>query len=85
MQLQRDVNNRIQELGGRSANARKVIQALYTKPIMNAEDMQKVTELTLPSVYSLIRDLEDLNILQEITGGQRGRKYIFREYVDLFL
>jgi len=33
---------------------------------------------------SLIRSLEELKILQEITGSARGRVYVFGEYLNLY-
>jgi hypothetical protein len=38
----------------------------------------------MPSSYKLITDLERLNILKEMTGGQRGRMYVFEDYLKLF-
>ncbi len=41
-------------------------------------------ELTIASAYKLITDLENLGILEEITGNKRSKSYLFREYIDLF-
>jgi hypothetical protein len=38
----------------------------------------------MPSAYKLIVDLEKLDILHEITGGQRGKTYIHENYLSLF-
>jgi Fic family protein len=85
MQLQKEVSERAQSLGGRTFNAQKVIEALYINPVINAVDVQEVTGLTKPSVYTLIKEMEAIGILDEITGAQRGRIYLFREYVNLFV
>jgi len=84
LQLQRDVDERIQSLGGRAFNAQKVVEALYENPVTIAEDVKKVTGLTKPSVYTLIRELERLGILYEMTGAKSGRIYSFKEYINLF-
>lgn len=34
--------------------------------------------------YQLISDLVDLGILEEMTGWQRNRLFIFRSYMDTF-
>lgn len=38
----------------------------------------------MPSAYKLITELEKLQILKEITGGQRGKKYWFYDYINIF-
>jgi hypothetical protein len=35
-------------------------------------------------VYKLIEELERLEILVEVTGGKRGKLFLFREYIKLF-
>lgn len=85
LQLQQDVNERLQQLGGRAANAHKVLESLYSDPVLNADDVKRITGLTKPSVYALINELERLGILHEMTGAKRGRIYIFKEYVNLFM
>jgi hypothetical protein len=46
--------------------------------------MKQITGLSLPSIYKLIEDLENLNKLNEITGGRRGKLYLFPDYIELF-
>ncbi len=43
----------------------------------------RVGRLIIPSAYKLVKDFEDLQILEEITGGKRGKLFIFRNYVRL--
>ena len=74
----------MQTLGSRAANAHKVLTYLYQRPVLNAETVQEVTGISLPSSYKLIYDLEQMNILIEITGAQRGRSYLFKDYLDMF-
>jgi hypothetical protein len=33
---------------------------------------------------TVIESLESLNILDEVTGAERNRRYVFKEYLDLF-
>ena len=44
----------------------------------------KLTNLSSPSVYKLIDELENLGIIKEITGAKRGKIYMFRDYTKLF-
>jgi Fic family protein len=84
LQLQKQVDLDIQKLGSRAANAKKIINYLYQKPLIDAEKVSEVAKISYPSAYKIIRDLEKLDILKEITGGQRGRIYVFDKYVELF-
>lgn len=54
-----------------------VLYYLYNK---NAINFTK----SLRPAYALIADLEKLGIIKEITGAERGRLYLFEDYVSLF-
>ncbi len=84
LQLQKNVEAKINTLGSRAANAQKVLTYLYVKPILNSTAIGKITGLSSASAYKLANDLEKLNILKEITGGQRSRLYMFDDYLKIF-
>ena len=84
LQLQKQVEIKLQILGSRAANAQKITNYLYQRPSINAEKVSETAKISLPSAYKLIADLEKLEILKEITGGQRGRVYVFDRYIQLF-
>ena len=84
LQLQRQVDAKIQTLGSRSVRAQKVIYQLYKRPIISAEKVAEAAEVSMPTAYKLIKALEDLKILYEVTGAERNRLYVYREYLDLF-
>ena len=84
MQLQKEVESKIQGLGSRSGDGKKVLEYLYTKPIVDASKVAMIIDKTPTSAYKLISILEDREILKEITGGQRGRLYVFENYLNLF-
>ncbi|MEO9961046.1 MAG: Fic family protein, partial [Nisaea sp.] len=84
LQLQRITESKIQTLGSRAANAQKILNQLYQRPLIDAARAAAVVEVSPASAYRLIADLERLGILKEITGGKRGRLYIFTNYLQLF-
>lgn len=84
LKLQEDVDTLVEPLGRRAQNARKVIQALYERPLTDAEHVAKVTGLSLTATYNLIDAMEEQGILTEITGRQRNRLYLFDRYMNLF-
>lgn len=82
--LQKDIETKIQSLGSRSANALKVINELYIRPIIDANTISEITNLSLVSSYKLIAELLRVGVLKEVTGGKRKRIYMFRDYMDIF-
>ena len=47
-------------------------------------DIERNLPVSSPTANALIRDFEQLGLLQEITGQQRGRAYVFDRYLSLF-
>ena len=84
LKLQKDTEDKIQSLGSRANNAKVLLTYLYQHPLLDAQKAQDLTDLSIPTVYKLIGEMEKLGILKETTGGKRSKSYIFREYVDLF-
>lgn len=84
MQLQKNIDLKLKELGNRSGDAYKVVAYLYNRPIINAQKVASIIEKTPRPAYKLIENLEKMNILKEITGAERGRLYLFEDYMKLF-
>jgi Fic family protein len=84
LKLQKNIENKLQNLGSRSNNAQTIVNYLFQRPILNAHQAKELTNLSPPSVYKLISEMEHLGILKEITGSKRGKQFLFREYTDLF-
>tara|TARA_R110002096_G_scaffold302120_2_gene497047 strand:- start:3004 stop:4140 length:1137 start_codon:yes stop_codon:yes gene_type:complete len=84
LQLQKVLDEKIKMLKGRGTDAKLIIDYLYTKPIINAITVGEVIDKSPASAYKLLRDLERLKIINEITGAQRDRLYAFSDYLDLF-
>ncbi|HKK40270.1 MAG TPA: Fic family protein [Cryomorphaceae bacterium] len=84
MKLQKSTDEKLQTLGSRTNVARTLISSLYKNPYTTAAAAASITQISPPSAYSLLAELENLNIIKEITGGKRGKKYLFMDYLDLF-
>lgn len=85
LQLQKQTESSISKLGSKSANAIKIINYLYQKPFINYQKVMTITGISTPSAYKMIEELEKLGILREINGVQRGKEYVFGEYLDIFI
>lgn len=84
LHLQKELDTSIQKLGSRAAKTQKVVQYLYKRPSINAARVAEIAGVSMASAYKIIADLESLNVLKEVTGGQRGRYYVFDNYLKLF-
>jgi len=84
LKLQRKVEAQIHTLGNRAANAQKVLDHLYQRPIADAAKIIEAADVSAATGYKLISDLVRLGVLKEQTGGKRGRVYSFEEYLRLY-
>ena len=85
LKLQKEIESQIQNLGSRSNNAQLIVNYLFQHPIIDAQKTKELSGLSLPSVYKILTELEELNVIEEITGGKRGKLYMFRKYINLFI
>ncbi len=84
LQLQKEIDIRLKTLKSREGNARKLIEYLYRQPVLIPVRAAGEIGLSMATVYKLIADLENLGLIGEITGGKRGRIYVFKKYLQLF-
>ncbi len=84
LELEKENETIILQMGSRSANAMAVVKALYIRPVIDAKRVSDLCNITMQSAYNLIADLEDRGILSEITHGKRNRLYAMKKYMDLF-
>jgi len=84
LQLQKTLDGKLKNIGSRSGDAYKVVEYLYTRPIIDAQKTSSIINKSLKPAYNLINLLAELNIIKEITGTQRGRMYMFTDYIELF-
>ena len=74
---------RIGRLGRRAGSALRVHQSLVERPASNIGDLAHRTGLSAPTVAAVLRILEDLDIVREVTGRQRGRIYTYEPYLAI--
>lgn len=75
---------RIQKMGKRAANARILLDYLYSSPIVNAQDVANVLQISVVSAYSLIETMEENGILRRMNDYKRNKLYCFYDYMELF-
>lgn len=84
LKLKNEVNDKLQQLGSRSINAKLIVSNLYKHPILDVQKAKAITKLSIGSVYKLLDKMEELKIIEEVTGRKRDKFYVFREYIKLF-
>jgi len=84
LQLQKNLEIKLQTFGSRTKEAKKIVEYLYSQPVIAASRMEEITGKSKATNYKLLADFERLEILKEISGGQRNKLYVFKDYLDLF-
>jgi len=76
--------NRILSLGRKTQTAKKLLQFLYSKPIVTTQDVREELKISERTARDLIQEMTRIELLQEVTGYKRNRVYSFKTYLDLF-
>ena len=84
LQLQKSLEEKLKSLGNRNIDARKVVDYLYTQPIIEVSKVEELLQKSSVTAYKLLADLERLDVIKEISGAQRNKLYVFKDYLDLF-
>ncbi len=85
LNLQQETDAQILSLGKRMANAQLALKYLYQNPIVTANIFEDELSISHSTAHALINSLVKIGILEEMTGQQRGRIFIFGKYYRLFL
>lgn len=75
---------RIIKLGKKVPNAKKLLDYLFTQPIVTAQDIAELLKVSQVSAYKLINDFSSVGIFKETTGYKRNRYFVFEEYMNIF-
>ncbi len=72
------------QLGRAAGNGHRVLEQLYERPILSVKDVQALLGTTFAGANQIVQRLEDLGVLQEITGQARHRRFRYDAYIRLF-
>jgi Fic family protein len=85
LELREAVRQRaMSDLGRRSLRALQLLDHLFKQPVVTVKLVESIVNISQPSALSLVRDLTEIGILQEITGRQRNRRFSFTDYIAVF-
>jgi Fic family protein len=75
---------KISKMGSKAKRGLILIKSLYQNPITDSNSICDLLDIAPSTTNRLIVDFQKEGILEELTGFKRNRKYIFREYFDIF-
>jgi len=78
-------NEKILLMGKRAKQGSVLLHALFSKPVVTANNIQEITGLSAKAANNLIQAFLDAGILKETTGYRRNRVFSFDDYLKLFL
>ncbi len=81
--LKGEIVAKLYENGISGVYAVRLVDLLFENPLISATDIVGKMRVSKETASDLVRKFEGAGILKEITGKQRYKKYMFREYVDI--
>lgn len=71
-------------MGYAARNGHRVLETLFERPIVAVKDVVAVTHTSYTAANQLVKRLERLGLLEEITGQARNRRFRYAPYIRLF-
>ncbi len=68
----------------RQENAQQLMRNLYAQPVTDVKAVTALLSTTTNTAASLINDMVEQGVLEEVTGGRRNRLFLFHDYLELF-
>lgn len=75
--------SRIHDLGRGAATAHRVHDMATRQILVRPSTLGESLDMSDPPIYAAISRLEELGILREVTGRQRGKLFVYDEYLSI--
>ena len=72
-----------ERLGRVAGDGLRVLERLYRQPFVTVGDVQRITGTSYPPANRLVGRLEDVGVLEEITGDRRNRQFRYTPYMQV--
>ena len=66
-----------------SANGLLLLEHLFTNPLIDVGQVAKLVYVTYPAANSLVADFVHYGLLEEMTGKQRNRRFLYEPYLAI--
>jgi len=71
-------------LGRRAGLGLALLEDLFGLPAVQLTGVERILGVTAPTAAALVKRMVDAGILEETTGKQRNRIFVYRAYLNLF-
>lgn len=82
--LRHELDGLVPGYGKRAENAQALINRLYNRPAITANDTAALLDVSHQAASALLKKMVEDGVLHEVTGYQRNRVFIFSRYLRLF-
>jgi len=73
----------IKTLGRAASTAGAVLQVLQQRPVISIGKAAALIETSFPATAKALTHLEELGLIDEVSGKQRGRVYAYSRYLEI--
>ncbi len=67
-----------------SGSAYQLLEYLYKRPIITANGVAKVTDLSYQNANRLVMKFQELGLLRQMDTHQRNRRFVYSDYLAMF-
>lgn len=71
-------------MGSKAEKGIQISRILFQNPIITSKKLVGELNIAASTANRLLSEFEKLGIIEEYTGFRRNRKYIFKDYFELF-
>jgi Fic family protein len=83
IKLKQDLIEKLLENNISGVHAVKLIDGLFDRPVITVTEVSEYVGMSRQAANTLVKKFENAEILREITGRKRYKKYIFSDYVRI--
>lgn len=84
IKLKKDIDKKLAKIGKKAINGQRLVELLYCEPKVNGKSVAQKLGISIVSANGLLKAFVEIGILEEKTGFNRNRYYVFEEYVKIF-
>ena len=84
IKLKKEVENKLTKIGKKAANGQRLLELLYSQPKVNSKLVSKKLKITPATANGVLKAFVEIGILEEKTGYNRNRFYVFEDYIKIF-
>lgn len=84
IKLEKEVESKLENIGKKATNGQKLLELLYSTPKVNSKIVCEKLNITPATANGLLKTFVEIGILEEKTGFNRNRYYVFEDYIRIF-